>query len=283
MKYSGQLCQVGKRYCSLRGQYNQRNEQLGQRESYCVLGRAGLLGVVTAKAGCWMRELVVVWHVSLSPSKRSVRPMPVICRFISGFVYLMYNASIISNRLKSFSCLIILVLLTICSLFNVLLWKSWLCLSGAPDWRCIVILRERVVRVYPIYAWGSQSPTLHSYLYRWKSFPYIYIYNSSSYKLYIEVNLVKHGLAIARPPLNRIVCPCAPPLVLAILQITGVHWKMLWDWLFECMADMATLAAKAIAMAAKQAIGTLLFCQHSHTPLLYLKVLPTQTTGSRWN
>ena len=44
-----------------------------------------------------MRELVV-WHVSLSPSKRSVRPMPVICRFISGFVYLMYNASIISNR-----------------------------------------------------------------------------------------------------------------------------------------------------------------------------------------
>ena len=112
-----------------------------------------------------MRELVV-WHVSLSPSKRSVRPMPVICRFISVFVYLMYNASIISNRLKSFSCLIILVLLTICSLFNVLLWKSWLCLSGAPDWRCIVILRERVVRVYPIYAWGSQSPTLHSYLYR---------------------------------------------------------------------------------------------------------------------
>ena len=112
-----------------------------------------------------MRELVV-WHMSLSPSKRSVRPMPVICRFISGFVYLMYNASIISNRLKSFSCLIILVLLTNCSLFNVLLWKSWLCLSGAPDWRCIVILRERVVRVYPINAWGSQSPTLHSYLYR---------------------------------------------------------------------------------------------------------------------
>ena len=109
---------------------------------------------------------LVVWHVFLSPSKRSVRPMPVICRFISGFVYLMYNAFIISNRLKSFSCLIILVLLTICSLFNVLLWKSWLCLSGAPDWRCIVILRERVVRVYPIYAWGSQSTTLHSYLYR---------------------------------------------------------------------------------------------------------------------
>ena len=106
-----------------------------------------------------MRELVV-WHVSLSPSKRSVRPMPVICRFISGFVYLMYNASIISNRLKSFSCLIILVLLTICSLFNVLLWKSWLCLSGAPDWRCIVILRERVVRVYPIYAWGLTIPNI---------------------------------------------------------------------------------------------------------------------------
>ena len=103
-----------------------------------------------------MRELVM-WHVSLSPCKRSVRPMPVICRFISGFVYLMYNASIISNRLKSFSCLIILVLLTICSLFNVLLWKSWLCLSGAPDWRCIVILRERVVRVYTIYAYHMLS------------------------------------------------------------------------------------------------------------------------------
>ena len=88
------------------------------------------------------------------------------CKFISGFVYLIYSASIISNRLKSFSCLIMLVLLTICSLFNVLLWNSWLCLSGAPYWRCIVILRERVVRVYPINAWGSQSPTLHSYLYR---------------------------------------------------------------------------------------------------------------------
>ena len=111
-----------------------------------------------------MRELVV-WLTSLSPSKRSVRPMPVVCRFISGFVYLIYNASIISNRLKSFSCLIILVLLTICSLFDVLLWKSWLCLSGAPDWRCIVILREGCTCISYI-CLGLTIPTLHSYLYR---------------------------------------------------------------------------------------------------------------------
>ena len=125
MKYSGQLCQNLKgaafycsgRWASATARYEvsitNATSSWEQRESYCVLGRAGLLGVVTAKAGCWMRELVV-WHVSLSPSKRSVRPMPVICRFISGFVYLMYNAYITSNRLKSFSCLIILVLLTIC-------------------------------------------------------------------------------------------------------------------------------------------------------------------------
>ena len=99
-----------------------------------------------------------MWHMSLSPSKRSVRPMPVVCRFISGFVHLIYNASIISNRLKSFTCLIILVLLTICSLFNVLLWKSWLCLSGAPDWRCIVILRERlfVYHEQPLSHWFNR-------------------------------------------------------------------------------------------------------------------------------
>ena len=63
---------------------------------------------------------MVAYLSSLSPSKRSVRPLPVVCKFISGFVYLIYNASIISNRLKSFSCLIMLVLLTIYSLFNVL-------------------------------------------------------------------------------------------------------------------------------------------------------------------
>ena len=169
MKYSGQLCQNLKgaaSYCSGRwvsatARYEvsitNATSSWEQRESYCVLGRAGLLGVVTAKAGCWMRELVV-WHVSLSPSKRSVHPMPVICRFISGFVYLMYNASIISNRVKSFSCLIILVLLTICSLFNVLLWKSWLCLSGAPDWRCIVSPISRRITMHL----QSGAPLKHS-------------------------------------------------------------------------------------------------------------------------
>ena len=52
----------------------------------------------------------------------------VVCKFILGFVYLIYSASKISNRLKSFSCLIVLVFLTICSLFNVVLWKSWPCM-----------------------------------------------------------------------------------------------------------------------------------------------------------
>ena len=68
----------------------------------------------------------------------------------------IYNASIISNRLKSFSCLIILVLLTICSLFTVLLWKSWLCLSGAPDWRFVYIL----------YMLGAHNPQhcIHIYI-----------------------------------------------------------------------------------------------------------------------
>ena len=64
MKYTGQLCQNLKGaafYCSGRwvsatARYEvsitNATSSWEQRESYCVLGRAGLLAVVTAKAGC---------------------------------------------------------------------------------------------------------------------------------------------------------------------------------------------------------------------------------------
>ena len=77
-------------------------------------------------------EMLPVLSDGRSANKSSVRPLPVDCILFSGFMYLMYSASRISSLLKSFSCVNISVLLTICSLFKGQLWTSLAWLNGRP-------------------------------------------------------------------------------------------------------------------------------------------------------